>query len=51
MLSDGEPPEAGVAIAQHLLAKLGISPSQLIEGAYVDLLDARDTPRSPRPVG
>jgi adenylate cyclase class IV len=38
VLSESEPAEAGVEIAQELLAKLGISPEQLIEGAYVDLL-------------
>jgi predicted adenylyl cyclase CyaB len=38
VLSEGEPAEAGVNIAQALAAKLGISPQQLIEGAYVDLL-------------
>jgi predicted adenylyl cyclase CyaB len=38
VLSEGEPAEAGVRIAHELLAKLGISPQQLIEGAYVDLL-------------
>jgi predicted adenylyl cyclase CyaB len=41
VLSDGEPSEAGVEVAHDLLARLGISASQLIEGAYVDLLNAR----------
>jgi len=38
VLSEGEPAETGVNIAQALVAKLGISPQQLIEGAYVDLV-------------
>jgi predicted adenylyl cyclase CyaB len=38
VLADGEPSEAGVAIAQRLLSELGISPTQLMESAYVDLL-------------
>lgn len=39
VLSDGEAVETGEAIAQDLIAKLGISATQLIEGAYVDLLN------------
>jgi len=49
VMSDDEPSEAGVAIAHDLLGQLGISPSQLIDRAYVDLLDARDPSRGPRP--
>ena len=41
VLSDGEPPEAGVREANHLMTKLGISAAQLIDGAYVDLLAER----------
>ncbi len=41
VMADGEPTEAGVAIAHDLLATLGIAPSQLIERAYVDLLNDR----------
>lgn len=42
VMADGEPANAGVAVAHDLLAKLGIAPDQLIERAYVDLLnDAR----------
>ena len=45
VLSEGEPAEAGVNIAQALVGKLGLSTQQLIEGAYVDLLhDTRSTP-------
>ena len=41
VMADGEPAEAGVGVAHDLLAKLGIAPSQLIERAYVDLLNDR----------
>lgn len=40
VMTDGEPAEAGVAVAHDLLARLGIAPSQLIERAYVDLLNS-----------
>jgi predicted adenylyl cyclase CyaB len=39
VLSDGETVEAGEAIAFDLIAKLGISPHQLIDRAYIDLLN------------
>ena len=38
VLSEGETTESGVKVAHELLARLGISPQQLIDGAYVDLL-------------
>ena len=38
VLTEGESAEDGIAVAHALLARLGISPQQLIEGAYVDLL-------------
>jgi predicted adenylyl cyclase CyaB len=38
VLAGGEPAEAGVREARELMERLGIRPSQLIEGAYVDLL-------------
>jgi predicted adenylyl cyclase CyaB len=38
VLSADESSEAGVKIAHELLATLGISPQQLIDGAYIDLL-------------
>ena len=41
VLSDDEPSEAGVREAHSLMEKLGIQPSQLIEGAYVDLHTAQ----------
>jgi predicted adenylyl cyclase CyaB len=43
VLSDGESPEAGVKTAHELLARLGIFPQQLIEGAYIDLLQQQDS--------
>ena len=41
VLEEDEPAEAGVREALSLMAQLGIEPSQLIEGAYVDLLAQR----------
>ncbi|WNV05024.1 class IV adenylate cyclase [Candidatus Methylospira mobilis] len=41
VLQEGESPEVGVQEAHHLMAQLGVEPSQLIEGAYVDLLSQR----------
>jgi len=38
VLTEGESTETGMGIADELLARLGISSNQLIEGAYVDLL-------------
>ena len=38
VLSDGEPPEAGIAEAYALMKRLGVDTLQLVEGAYVDLL-------------
>jgi len=38
VLAENESNESGVAVANELLHKLGISPDALIEGAYVDLL-------------
>jgi predicted adenylyl cyclase CyaB len=43
VLSDGEPVETGEAVAGELMAKLGILPDQLVEGAYIDLLISRDS--------
>ena len=40
VLDDDEPSEAGVEVAMRLMQKLGIHPSSLIEGAYLDLLQA-----------
>ena len=41
VLHDDEPPDAGLREALELMARLGIGSDQLVEGAYVDLLDAR----------
>jgi adenylate cyclase class IV len=38
VLSEGEPSASGVEEAHKLMAALGVAPTQLIEGAYVDLL-------------
>jgi predicted adenylyl cyclase CyaB len=38
VLADGEPTEAGIREAEALMERLGVSPSQLIDRAYVDLL-------------
>lgn len=38
VLEDGEPLEAGVQEAHRLMKALGVAPSQLVGGAYVDLL-------------
>jgi adenylate cyclase class IV len=40
VLTEGEPADAGVREAQALMGALGVEPSQLVEGAYVDLLAA-----------
>ena len=40
-LSDEEPNEKGMAEAYDLMGRLGISASELIEGAYLDLLLAQ----------
>jgi predicted adenylyl cyclase CyaB len=37
VLADGEPSTAGVQEARELMARLGVSPSQLVEGAYLEL--------------
>ena len=38
MLSDSEPTKTGMVEAYDLMARLDISASQLIEGAYLDLI-------------
>lgn len=38
VLAEGEPNEAGVSVARELLEQLAVSPHQLVEEAYVDLL-------------
>jgi adenylate cyclase class IV len=39
VMADGEPAEAGQAEAERLMGALGVAPSQLVEAAYVDLLN------------
>jgi len=41
VLNEDELAEAGIREAQSLMARLGIESSQLVEGAYVDLLAQR----------
>jgi adenylate cyclase class IV len=41
VLSEGESAEDGIAVAQALLARLGVAPSQCVAGAYLDLLKER----------
>jgi predicted adenylyl cyclase CyaB len=38
VLSESEPMERGIREAEELMQRLGIAPSQLVPGAYVDLL-------------
>jgi predicted adenylyl cyclase CyaB len=38
VLRDGEPEADGIAEAHALMARLGVDPRQLVEGAYLDLL-------------
>lgn len=37
VLEEREPVEAGVQEAQSIMARLGIEPAQLVEGAYLDM--------------
>ncbi len=41
MLQDGQTEAEGTAIAQDLMARLGVLPAQLVQGAYFDLLRAQ----------
>lgn len=38
VLAEGESSQSGIDVAHHLMAQLGVESSQLIEGAYVDLI-------------
>ncbi len=44
VLRPGQPDADGQAIANELMAKLGVEPSDLLEGAYMDLLEQRQAP-------
>ena len=46
VLRDGEPEQAGIAEAQALLDRLAVDASQLVAGAYVDLLRAEVPPET-----
>jgi adenylate cyclase class IV len=46
LLKEGEDLKTGETIAQDLMQKLDVSPDQLIEGAYIDLLAANSGPAS-----
>ena len=39
MLEEGESADAGIAQAHALMAQLGVGTDQLVQGAYVDLLN------------
>lgn len=41
VLDESETPEQGIAIAEDLLEKLGIARQELVDQAYVDLLNAK----------
>ncbi|MBU9845401.1 class IV adenylate cyclase [Rahnella ecdela] len=41
VLNEEEMPEQGIAIAENLLEKLGIERQELVDQAYVDLLNAK----------
>lgn len=44
VLEDGERPETGVRTAHEVMAQLGVTPEQLVEAAYVDLLARPENP-------
>jgi predicted adenylyl cyclase CyaB len=44
VLDDGESAEVGIAEAHALMEQLGIDETQLVEGAYVDLLGESEAP-------
>jgi adenylate cyclase class IV len=48
VLGDAEPESAGIAEAHALMEQLGVSPDQLLEGAYLDLLGAASSSASSR---
>jgi adenylate cyclase class IV len=39
VLEENEPPESGIDEARQLMHRLGIQPAQLVEGAFIDLLE------------
>ena len=47
VLEDGEDPASGEAEAADLMRQLGITPSDLVRGAYIDLLEEGRAPGGP----
>ena len=47
VLADDEAADEGVREAHALMARLGVAPGRLVEGAYVDLLRAGNARRNP----
>ncbi len=45
VLRPGQPDADGQAIAHDLMAKLGVEASDLLEGAYMDLLESQQKPQ------
>lgn len=41
VLADDETEAQGIAVAHGLMARLGVVPADLVQGAYLDLLEAR----------
>ena len=46
VMRPGQPDADGQAIARDLMAKLGVEPSDLLEGAYMDLLEEQQKQRN-----
>jgi predicted adenylyl cyclase CyaB len=46
VLREGQTPEQGESIARRLMTDLGIEKSELIEAAYIDLLEEKDKGRN-----
>ena len=40
VMEEGQAPEIGVAVAEGLMVELGVRPDDLVEGAYMDLLES-----------
>jgi hypothetical protein len=48
VLRDGQSDDEGQAIAEELMTRLGVRKEDLLEGAYMDLLEKRGRIRKPR---
>ncbi len=44
VMRPGQPDSEGQAVAQDLMSKLGVEPTDLLEGAYMDLLEEQNRP-------